>query len=263
MNQSRPFLRRFRLYTCVLCCFAVPSGCSLDTESTRDPTATPTAVTFGPDDVAVGVLLDRSQQAWDAVDSWTSETRIDGPDTSESSGTASVTTERVVLPNNRQILTTNGETIVSEEIIVDGTIYMRGTLVSTSIYPEASEETWISFSPDQAPPGTPLEQRVAYLTSSPTFPFESVTPETRKLPASPVGDVQVGDRTCAVYQFSTSDADSEGINYRIAFDSENRPCQLVKEGGGIVETTTWTYDADVSIAPPSDSLPVDEFPATP
>lgn len=248
----------------ILCSVTVLSGCSVDLEPTPTPTATPTAITFGPGDVAVGTLLDRSRESWSDVSLWTSETRIDGPDESEGSGTESVTTEHIEPPNNRRVLTMNGETIASEEIVVGGTVYMRGTLVPASIYPSVDQSTWIAFDPAVVPADTPLKQRVDYLTSPPRFPFADVTAETRSLPASPMGDIQVKGRNCAVYSFTSVSEGDNAIHYRIAFDGENRPCQLSKEGGGVVDTTTWTYDdSAISIAPPPDSERVDEFPSGP
>lgn len=264
MKRPNIFLHRFRLHSCVLCSLAMMSACSIDTSTTPDPTATPTAITFGPNDVAVGELLDRSRSAWQDVTAWSSEARIDGPDKSENSGTESVTTEQVVLPSARRVLSMNGETIASEEIVVDGTVYMRGTIVPASIYPGVDQATWISFIPEQVPAGTPLEQRVDYLVSTPEFPFNDVSSETRDLPASPMGDTQAKDRTCSVYTFSNATDDEERINYRIAFDDQDRPCQLIKEGGGVVETTTWTYEhADLTINAPTDSVRVNEFPEMP
>ncbi|HEV2128345.1 MAG TPA: hypothetical protein VGR22_06995, partial [Thermomicrobiales bacterium] len=176
----------------------------------------------------------------------------------------SVTTDRVILPDKRHTLTTNSDTVVTEEIMIGDTIYMRGTLVSSSIYPSLDPETWISFSPEQAPEDSVLEQRVTYLTTALRYPFADVTAVTRALPASPAGEVIVGDRPCKAWTFSTTDDMTEGIEYVLAFDVEGRPCQLVREGGGVTETRTWSYpDNPGPINAPEEAVRVEQFPAAP
>ena len=267
MNSRLRALTRRIVPTVFLLIGAIMLGaCSLEGGTAPEPTATSVAISFGPNDKAVGTLIDESQAAWDEVERWTSETRIESPSDGSSIAEPSVTTEEVVLPNNRHILNMSGENVVSEETIINGMIYMRGPLVSSSIYPDVDEETWISFSPEQVPPETALAQRVSYLTSPPEFPFATVTEETRALPASPAGEIQVNGDPCHVFTFTSagSGPDGESIDYRIAFGDADRPCQLVREAGGIVETTTWTYDdGEIAIHPPDNAIPVDTFPSAP
>lgn len=264
MTRSRPTLRNCRFLLVALAGTVLLTGCTLEDDLEPEPTATATAVTFGPNDIAVGTLIDQSSTAWEDVDAWQSETRIESPGGGASAAAPSVSSERVILPNERHVLNMNGETVVSEEIATGGMMYMRGTLVTSSIYPDVDAETWISFSPDQAPPDTALAQRVAYLTSPPAYPFASVTEETRSLPAKPAGEIQVDEQVCLVYQFTTTDTDSEGIDYRIAFDEADRPCQLVREGGGVVETTVWSYPPSPEpITPPDEAVQVESFPTAP
>jgi hypothetical protein len=237
------------------------ASCSLELDPDPTPTAAPTAVVFGPNDIVVDTLLDDSLAAWKSVTGWTSETSIDSPQGGSASGASTRIAEEMILPGDRHLLSMNGETVVTEEIVADGTLYMRGTLVSSSIYPAVDADTWITFTPDQVPPGTVLEQRVSYLLSAPEFPFASVTDETRALPARPAGEIQVDGRACLVFAFTTASADSAGINYRIAFDEQDRPCQLVREAGGVIETTSWSYpERQEPITAPADATRVDAFP---
>lgn len=233
-------------------------ACSADTLE-PEPTATPTAVAFDPGDVAVGTLIDDALPSWREVGAWTSKTR--GDTSATEGGISSSTTTTVIPPDQRHVLTMNGETVVTEEIVLDGTIYMRGTLVASSIYPSVDAETWISFTPDQVPAGSVLEQEVAFLTSPPAYPFADFTEETRALPASPTGEVRVDDRACAAWTFTTTTPDQPGIDYTIAFDAENRPCELIRESGGVVETTTWSYPTTPEpIEAPDNVTPVEAFP---
>ena len=264
MPHAMPVSRCFRLLLVALSSATVLAGCSVDMESTPAPTATATAVTFGPNDVAVGTLLNDGSAAWDEVEAWVEESRVETQSAGSGDPPTSVSTDRVILPGERHALTTNGETVVTEEILVDGTVYMRGTLVTSSIYPEAEAETWIRFTPDQVPEETVLQQRVGYLTGEMGYPFADVTAETRAFPASPAGEIEVGDRTCEAWEFSAPAKDGTGLQYRIAFDGEGRPCQLVREGGGVTETRTWSYPEQPDpIEPPEEFTPVDAFPTEP
>lgn len=257
-------IRVFRLAAITIAAALTLTGCGLDLDPDPTPTAAPTEVTFGPDDIAVGELLDRSEEAWTDVEGWSTEARTEQLDASGSGGAAAITTEEVLLPSTRRVLSTNEETVVSEEIVINGMIYMRGTLVTASIYPDVDADTWIMFAPDTVPADTPLAQRVRYLTTAPDFPFSDVTAATRALPASPAGDVEIEDRDCAVFEFTTSAESLGGITYRLAFDAEWLPCQLILEGGGIIETTTWSLDSSaIEITAPEDVVLVDAFPANP
>ena len=250
--------RRLATLVAVVATSLLLGACSFDSLD-PEPTPEPTAVTFGPDDEAVGTLIDRGRPAWEGVDAWTAETR--GDSSATEGGVSSTTTTTVILPDQRHVLTMNGETVVTEEIVRDGTIYMRGTLVSSSIYPSADPETWIRFTPDQVPADSVLAQEVAFLTAPPAYPFADFTDDTRALPASPAGEVKVGDRTCEVWTFTSSKPDQPGIDYSMAFDADGRPCQLVRTSGGVVETTTWQYPASPEpIVAPEDAMPVEQFP---
>lgn len=257
-------IRVFRLAAITIAAALTLTGCGLDLDPDPTPTAAPTEVTFGPDDIAVGELLDRSEEAWTDVEGWSTEARTEQLDASGSGGASAVTTEEVLLPSARRVLSTNEETIVSEEIVVDGMVYMRGTLVTASIYPDVDADTWIMFSLDAVTADTPLAQRVRYITTAPDFPFSDVTTATRALPASPAGDIEIDDRNCTVYEFTASAESSRGITYRLAFDASWLPCQLILEGGGIVETTTWSLDASaIEITVPEGAVQVDTFPTNP
>ena len=259
MPSTGTFPRRLTALVAVVAASIGLAACSFGDSLEPEPTAAPTAVTFGPDDVAVGTLIDEGRPAWEAVEAWTAETR--GDTSATEGGISSTTTATVILPDQRHVLTMNGETVVTEEIVRDGTIYMRGTLVSSSIYPAVDAETWIRFTADQVPEDSVLAQEVAFLTAPPTYPFAEFTEETRALPATPASSVTVGDRTCEAWTFSTGTPDQPGIDYTMAFDAEGRPCQLVRASGGVVETTIWSYPASPEpINVPERSTPVEQFP---
>jgi hypothetical protein len=264
MTTSRPVSIPIRMVAVTVAGMVVLSGCIDALDSTPRPTATVTVASPGPDDIPVGTLLDDHSVAWEGVEGWVSEARIQTLGDGSSESTASVSMERVNLPSQRHILTTNGDTVVSEEVVVDGTVYMRGAMVSSSIYPDVDAETWISFTPELAPPETVLEQRVAYITSPPAYPFADVSAETRALSASPAGEVLVEDQLCEAWEYSTTTEQAGGLDVRLSFDAEGRPCQLVRAAEGVVETTTWIYPQELEpIVAPAEATPVLQFPSDP
>lgn len=264
MPNSRPVSLPIRMFAVTVAGMALLSGCMDGLDSTPRPTATVTVATPGPNDIPVAKLLDDHIAAWESVEAWVSETRIQSLGDGSSESTASISTERVSPPSQRHVLTTNGDAVVSEEVVDDGIVYMRGTLISTSIYPDVDAETWISFSPELAPPETVLEQRVAYLTSPPAYPFADVTAETRALSASPAGEALVQEQSCEVWEFSTTAEETGGLDIRVSFDAAGRPCELVRRAEGVVETTTWSYpEVPEAIAAPAEAIPVREFPSIP
>lgn len=259
MPPTGPLPRRLTTLVSIVAASLLLGACSFGDSLEPEPTPEPTAVSFGPGDEAVGTLIDRGRPAWEEVEAWTAETR--GDTSATEGGISSSTTTTVILPDQRHVRTLNDETVVTEEIVLGDTIYMRGTLVSSSIYPSVDADTWIRFTPDQVPADSVLAQEVAFLTSPPGYPFADFTDETRALPASPSGEVKVSDRTCEVWTFTTSTTDQPGIDYAMAFDAEGRPCQLVRESGGVVETTTWVYPSSPEpIVAPGNASPVEEFP---
>ena len=193
--------RRLTTLVVVIAGTLLLQACSFGDSLEPEPTPAPTAVTFQPGDEAVGTLVDRGLPAWEQVDSWTAETR--GDTSANEGGISSTTTTTVIPPDQRHVLTMNGDTVVTEEIVRGDTIYMRGTLVSSSIYPAVDAETWISFTADQVPEKSVLAQEVAFLTTPPGYPFGDFTEETRALPASPSGEIKVGD-TVPAGKFATA-----------------------------------------------------------
>lgn len=259
MTPTGTLPRRLTTLAAVIVATLLLQACTFGDSLEPEPTPEPTAVTFKPGDEAVGTIVDRGRPAWAEVDAWTVETR--GDTSATEGGISSTTTTTVILPDQRHVLTMNGDTVVTEEIVLGDTIYMRGTLVSSSIYPGVDAETWISFTPDQVPEESVLAQEVAFLTTPPDYPFRDFSEQTRALPASPAGEIKVGDSVCEAWTFTTSTPEQAGIEYTLAFDAEGRPCQLVRESGGVVETTTWTYPASLEpIAAPENATPVDRFP---
>lgn len=259
MIPTGTFPRRLSTLAALIAGILLLQACTFGDSLEPDPTPEPTAVTFQPGDEAVGTLVDRGRPAWTEVQAWTAETQ--GDTSAAEGGVSSTTTTTVILPDQRHVLTMNGDTVVTEEIVIGDTVYMRGTLVSSSIYPNVDAETWISFTPDQVPADSVLAEEVAFLTTPPDYPFGDFSEATRALPASPADDLTVGDSTCEAWTFTTSTPEQPGIDYTMAFDTEGRPCELIRESGGVVETTTWTYPASPEpIEAPENVTPVEQFP---
>jgi hypothetical protein len=208
-----------------------------------EPTVAPTATvlpTLPPGAITVGNVIVEIEAAWAGIGSWRATTwSTESPDLSTPASGDQVTIEEVVLPSSRHLAQVTGGVVVDEQLLVDGRVYMKGSLVQAAIAPNIDTNTWVEVDPAAASSSTSIAPQVAYLTSPITSPFASVSPETRALQAVPAGDITVEGRTCRRYTFGTAD---EGIAYELALDERNLPCRLVQSGGGYSNVTTYAFD---------------------
>ena len=160
----------------------------------------------------------------------------EGQVTSPAAGGA-VTIEEVVLPADRHVVQMAGGTVVDEQLVVDGRIYMKGALVPAAIAPMMDANTWVEIDPAAATSNVPIAQHVAYLTSPVTSPMGSVSPETASQHAVPAGEVTIGERVCTVFTFG-----SGGITFELAIDGHDLPCRLVMTASGVANVTLYEFN---------------------
>lgn len=217
-------------------------------------------------ELTVSDLIKRVNAAWPDVTSMriTSisgavPTENDGESTPEPEGM--VTTKEWVAPNKRRIIEHVDDAVVNEQIYIDGTIYMWGMFVDTSVAPEVGPQTWVTVDPDVVPPDTPVGYRVTYITREPGPPFGTITEDMRNRPVSEAGTVQVEGRSCTVYSFVDTTQLGERINYELALDENDFPCQLVQRAGGFQNSSVYKInDPDIEIIAPNTPTPVSGTP---
>lgn len=245
----------------ILGALLILAGC---TSGNDDPEPTPSDATvtppptLAPGQVAVGSIIDQAASAWPAIDS-ARITYVSGPTGTAIEQSPNRTIEEVIPPASRRVVTVTGGSVTDEQLIVDGRIFMRGSFVASAVAPGVSPAAWVTIDPTQVTDYTPVGQRVAYLTAPISAPFGSVSPETRALPATSAGSVQLDGRTCNVWTFGATSPD--GIAYELAIDASGLPCRLTQTAGGYANITLYEINPpDVRILSPEVATPVSGTP---
>ncbi|HWV23391.1 MAG TPA: hypothetical protein VNZ58_04305 [Thermomicrobiales bacterium] len=220
-----------------------------------DATSTSTSLT-------VGDLINRVDAAWPGVTSMR-VTSMSGPVPTDSEAVATpdsrdtVTTEEWVAPDSRRIVERVGDMVTNEQIYANGIVYMRGMFVGTSVAPEVGTQTWVQVDPEVVPPDTPVGYRVAYISRDAGLPFGTITKDMRQRPAKESGSVKVGGRTCTVYTFTDSTQLGDRIDYELALDDNDLPCQIVQRAGGFQNSSVYEINQpDIQIIAPDAPTPV-------
>lgn len=218
------------------------------------------------DILTVGDLINRIDAAWPSVTSLR-VTSVSGPVPADDGADSTppsrdvVTIEEWVAPNDRRIVERSGDAIVNEQVYIDGKVYMWGMFVGTSVAPEVGTQAWVTVDPTVVPPDTPVGYRVSYVSRDPGLPFGTVTADMRQRPANEAGTVQAGGRSCTLYTFVDSTQLGDRIDYELALDDNDLPCQLVQRAGGFQNSSVYEVnDPDIQIVAPDAPTPVSATP---
>lgn len=231
------------------------------------PTSAPTQppATAAPGQLSVGELTGRINDAWNDV-SALRVTSSSGPipaDTGSGTPTppGSYAIETWTAPNNRQITEVVDGAVINEQVYKDGIIYMKGTFVGSAVAPEVGSDTWITLDKDVVPRDTPVGNRIAYLTREPSSPFVNMSEDMLDQPVNESGNVQVGDRSCALYSFGDPGGEGDEIRYEVALDENDLPCQVVQRAGGFQNSSVYEIDTEeIDIVAPDAGTPVSGTP---
>ena len=211
----------------------------------KDPTPTPTlqpevTVPLAPGQLSVGQLLDGIEASAGSIVSARTvftTTTTDGTPT-----TSATTTEEFIAPDKRRIQTTNGSTVIDDQIRIGSAIYMRGSFVVSAVAPMLTSDTWVTVDPSLVPADTPVGNVVTYLTSPFRLPFTSVSDEMRGRGVTQVGQIQSGGRTCTVWTFVDTSDFGDRIDYALSIDAQGLPCSLIERAGTIENVTTFEFN---------------------
>lgn len=268
---SQLFIRRLTRIFAFTMVFILLSACgpsnaqesgSQDAAETPSPAAAPTAA---EGELTVGDLVDDVEEAWPKVTSLR-VTSVSGPVPTEGTDGSPVpqepiTIEEWVTPNNRRLVERQGDVITNEQVFINGKVYMWGMFVGTSVAPEIGPGTWVTLDPEVIPPDTPVGYRVTYITRDPDSPLSTITEEMRQRPAKDSGTVQVAGRSCTLYTFVDTTQLGERIDYELALDTNNLPCQHVMRAGGFQNSSVFDInDPDIQIIAPDATTPVSGTP---
>lgn len=263
LPSHRQFARLLSLGIIVTLLVACGNGSTPETgePEPNDSSSSHPAPTAAEGELTVGSLLTDVHAAWPKVTSMR-VTSISGPipaDGEDQTPTTQSTTtiEEWVAPNDRRIVERKGDNVINEQVYVDGKVYMWGVFVGTSVAPAVGSDTWVTLDPEVIPPDTPVGYQVSYITRDPGSPFDPVSDEMRQRPAKESGTVQAGGRVCTLYTFVHTTQLGERIDYELALDMDDLPCQLVQRAGGFQNSNVYEInEPDIRILAPDAPTPV-------
>jgi len=229
-------------------------GSGSPSDATPVPTAPPTyAPTLQPGATSVGNLLTAMDAAWNnAASMRTTYWETDAGLAATPPPAASLTIEEVVRPSSRHVVQVVNGVVIDEQIVVDGRIFMKGSLVPTTIAPMVDTNTWVEVDPAAATSNSPIAGLVNYLAAPVSSPVGTVSDDTRARVAIPSGLEEIGGRQCNLFTFPGDSA----LDYELAIDPIGLPCRLVISAG--VQATVTMYEFNVpglTITAPSAATP--------
>lgn len=241
-----------------------PGETTGDAEPGTDEAASNPMSTAADGELTVGDLIASVDETWPGVTSMrmtsmSGAVPTDSDTTPIAKGTVAI--EEWTAPNSRRIIEQVDGVTINEQVFVDGQVYMWGMFVGTSVAPEVGPTTWVTLDPSIIPPDTPVGYRVSYLARAAGPPFGMVSEQMHERPVTESGTVQVGGRACTLYRFVDTTQLGERIEYELALDENNLPCQLVQRAGGFQNSTVYEInDPDLAIVAPDAPLPVSGTP---
>jgi hypothetical protein len=239
------------------------ASCGVGGNNDPDPTVTPqpTATTevLAPGQLSVGQLIDGMATAYGTIGN--ARTVFVTSSTSGTPTMSPMTTETWIAPDRRQIVTAVGDQVVDDQIAIGGTVYMRGSFVTSAVAPMIGTDTWVTVDPALVPADTPVGNVVAYLTAPFRLPFANLSDSMRGRGVTAVGQETIAGRACTAYTFVDTTSTGDRIDYRLAIDERGLPCSLTEQVGAIVNTTTFEFDIpDLRIVAPDSATPVSGTP---
>ncbi|MEJ7839111.1 MAG: hypothetical protein WKF81_09855, partial [Thermomicrobiales bacterium] len=236
--SRHPVTRHVSSLIALLIAVSTLAACSSGDSSDPEPTTAPTAtLPLAPGQQSLGQLLDGVEVQLATIASartvFSSQTAGGTPTTSP------VTTEEYIAPDSRRIVTSNGTTVVDEQIAIGAMVYMRGSFVSTAVAPMLGSDIWVNIDPALVPADTPVGNVVSYLTGPYRMPFASISDDMRSRGVTQAGQIDIAGRTCTVWIFVDTTSFGDRIDYALSIDAQGLPCSLTERAGTVENLTTF------------------------
>lgn len=225
----------------------------------------------------LGELADRVDVAWAGVTSFRAVFVVGAPGPTApplagspvaspvSAEPAFAFRREVVLPGRQRLEQRDGGVLVSEAVVADGRVAVRG-VAARALLPEADPATWVAVDLAALPPfagGDPLLARIVAPIES---PLARLPDNLRPQDPRPLGEVEVAGRTCRAYGAADTTRTGARIDITIAVDGDDLPCFVETRSGGAGGRETFdAYGASFAIEPPAQTVPASPAaaPATP
>lgn len=227
---------------------------NLSAASPIAPAASPSGSPVAP--ATVGELADRIAAAWRGIDGYsaTFTSATESSDGSQSIASPVVIADSVVLPDRKRRLTTSGDTLVSEFVVIGSAIYARGILIPGITAP-ADAQSWVKVDPAAFPADSEFRAIYTDLLKPSSAPYSQLAPDERARNARPVGPIEIGGRSCFGYVIADSTNTGDPISVLLALGEDGLPCAIETHVAGTVSQQVFSYHTAPAIDPPSTFVP--------
>ena len=238
------------------------------TESAVDAVASPSPVTSPvAGDPTVGELADRIAAAWSGVTSYrTTFTTFEmapiaspvlgGSASPVAGGAERIVVEDVVLPDQRRRVETVGGRIVSEIVLADGAVYVRG--IASTGTPTAMG-AFVEIDPAIWPADSVYRAIYDGITTPIVPPYSALSDDERNRIAHLVGETSVGGRTCTAYRVADTSNIGERLDVVISLDEDDLLCSIETRASGLgttIGTTVFEFNLPFKITAPENVLTI-------
>ncbi|MDP9368753.1 MAG: hypothetical protein M3Q03_10845, partial [Chloroflexota bacterium] len=165
--------------------------------------------------------------------------------------------DEIILPDRKHRTIREGGSVTGEFVGIGGRVFLRGSIAQVVVRPDLDPATWVEVDPTAVDPVSRVSGLIADLAAPVEPPYAALPAETRALPITPLGPMDVEGRTCEAFGAVDTTATGERIEYTIALGPDDLPCLVETRAGGTVNRTVFVaYNAPLTIEPPPVATPI-------
>lgn len=171
----------------------------------------------------------------------------------------------VAAPNRQRLEQLENGALVSEAIIADGRVFVRGAAAKV-LLAEAEPDDWVQGDLEEVAPLAGSDPLLTRIVAPIESPLAAVPDNLRPQELRSLGAETVAGRTCEAYGAADTTRTGARVDITIAVDADNLPCFVETRSGGVGGRETFdAFGEPLTIDPPAQAQPASPpaNPATP